>query len=282
MNSNQDIGVKFNYSVDKGSEVAKHWHSSLEIIYIITGTLIVNVNGITYNLGARDIIVVNSSEIHSTLCKNGNTAFMLQIPYQFCEKYIEDISIIKFNCNSVVFKEDEVSLNQLRNTLFEFFSTYKTKELGYQLKINSLIFNLLFILVNRFGVKCENLHTNKSDKYLKRLTLITEYVKKHYDEHLTLEFVAQKFYLNPEYFSRFFRRYMGTTFIKYLNNIRLEQVYMELVNTDRNIDEIITKNGFTNYKTFIKLFKQEYGCSPDKKRRQLKACNNNKYELNAN
>ena len=66
---------------------------------------------------------------------------------------------------------------------------------------------------------------------------------------------------------------MGTTFIKYLNNIRLEQVYMELVNTDCNIDEIITKNGFTNYKTFIKLFKQEYGCSPDKKRRQIKICN---------
>lgn len=67
---------------------------------------------------------------------------------------------------------------------------------------------------------------------------------------------------------------MGITFLKYLNSIRLEHAYIELVNTDHNISEIIERNGFKNYKMFTKLFKDEYDCSPNEKRKQIKINNN--------
>lgn len=269
VNINQDISVKFQYSVDKGSTISKHWHRSLEIIYLMTGSLEININGVDYILKENDLIVINPLEIHSTTCKYGNTAVVLQIPYQFCENYIDDISTTKFICTPNT-TEKTAYLNQLKEILFSFFEVYNKKQQGYKLKINSLIFNLLFILVSEFSKKDKKFDNKKSDKYLNRLALVINYVKQHYSEHITLESVANELYLNPEYFSRFFKKYMGVTFLKYLNIIRLEHAYIDLVNTDNTISQIIEHNGFTNDKMFIKLFKDKYGCSPNEKRKQLK------------
>lgn len=273
ININEDISVRFQYYDDKGSIISKHWHRSIEIIYIITGSLEVNINGVDYNLKENDLIVVNSLEIHSTICKYGNTAVVLQIPYQFCENYIDDMSTTKFFCNPTI-SEKMFAINKLREILVSFLVVYNKKEPGYKLKINSLIFNLLFILVKEFSKIDKKFDNKNSDKYLERLALIIDYVKKHYSEHITLESVARELYLNSEYFSRFFKKYMGITFLKYLNTIRLEHAYIDLVNTDNNISQIIEHNGFTNYKTFMKLFKDEYGCSPNEKRKQIKRNNN--------
>lgn len=275
INSNKDISVKFQYFKDNGSEISKHWHRSLEIIYLITGKLEVNINGVDYSLNENDIIVINTLEIHSTICKYGNTAIVLQVPYQFCENYIDNISTTKFICNPTITDEKKIlSINNLKEILFSFYNIYNKKELGYILKINSLIFNLLFILVNKLSIKDKKFDTNKSDKYLSRLDLIIEHVENHYSEYITLNSAAHELYLSPEYFSRFFKKYIGTTFLKYLNNIRLEHAYIELVNTDTNISQIIERNGFTNYKTFMKLFRAKYNCSPNEKRKQIRNNNN--------
>ena len=37
--SNQDVDVRFYLSVDQGSYVAPHWHNSLEIIYMLEGSM---------------------------------------------------------------------------------------------------------------------------------------------------------------------------------------------------------------------------------------------------
>ena len=60
---------------------------------------------------------------------------------------------------------------------------------------------------------------------------------------------------------------MGTTFLKYLNSVRLEHFYTDLTNTDLSISELIERNGFTNYKMFMKFFKDTYGNTPRETRK---------------
>ncbi len=269
---NHDINAKFNYFSDNGSIISKHWHRSLELIYIMTGSLEVNVNGIDYSMHENDLIVINSLTIHSTICKYKNTAVVLQIPYAFCENYIDDMSTTRFMCTpDISDNEILIYINELKIILLEFYHTYEKKELGYILKVNSLIFKLLFILVNKLSEKDKKFDIKQSDKYLNRLSIIIDYVKNHYREHITLESASNELYLNSEYFSRFFKKYMGITFFKYLNTIRLEHAYIDIVNTDNNISQIIDNNGFTNYKMFIKLFKDAYSCTPFEKRKQIKS-----------
>ena len=98
-----------------------------------------------------------------------------------------------------------------------------------------------------------------SQKYMERLACIADYVDEHYKEPITLQQGAGLLALNPEYFSRFFKKYMGVTFMDYVYAIRLKAAAHEILNTDLTIQTIMENNGFTNPKHFNKIFFEKYG-----------------------
>lgn len=265
---NEDISVMFLNVTDNARIVPKHWHNHMEIIYILDGYLEVDINNSMYLVEEDQLIVISPRDIHSTTHKDVNTSILLQIPYELLDNNIENIQNIHFKCNP--YTKDEQAIvyqNDIKNLLKSFAEIYRSKPLGYKLKINGLIYELLFILVNNFSTSFPKLNMQKTARYLDRLELITKYVKSHYAECITLNDVSAQAGLNPEYFSRFFKKYMGTTFLKYLNSVRLDHFFTDLTNTDYSIAELIERNGFTNYKMFIKLFKDTYGCPPSEMRK---------------
>lgn len=260
---NNDINIKFIHATDYGRFVSSHWHSSMEIIYILDGTLDVTINGITHILNADDLIVISPKCIHSTNHQLENTSILLQIPFSILQNNISNINNIFFKCYpDIITAKNSTALQNIKALLKEFATIYDSKPNCYTLKATSLLYDILFILINSFGVYSEIFDQKKSERYFDRLSLITQYVKEHYSECIDLNTISNEVGLNPEYFSRFFKKYMGTTFLKYLNNIRLEHVHSELLNTDYSISEIIERNGFTSYKQFISIFKETYGCKP--------------------
>ncbi len=88
-----NLDVNFKLFDDSGSYVANHWHNSLEIIYITSGDLQINMEGYTYNLKANECMFINSGIIHSTRCTYQNTSILLQVPLSFLNKYIPDFKI---------------------------------------------------------------------------------------------------------------------------------------------------------------------------------------------
>ena len=65
-----------------------------------------------------------------------------------------------------------------------------------------------------------------------------------------------------------FRKYTGQTFLAYVNQIRMEHFHTDLLETDKNITFLLDKNGITNYKGFLRKFKEAYGESPKEVRRK--------------
>jgi len=267
---NEDISVMFANMTDNARIIPKHWHNHMEIIYILDGYLEVDINNSEYLIEKDQLIVISPRDIHSTAHKLSNTSILLQIPYELLEDNIEAVQNIHFECNPYMKDIQYITYqDDIKILLKSFAEIYKNKPLGYKLKINSLIYDLLFILVNKFSTSLPKLNMQKTVRYLDRLELITKYVKKHYTECISLDDISAQAGLNPEYFSRFFKKYMGTTFLKYLNSVRLEHFYTDLINTDYSVTELIEKNGFTNYKMFMKLFKDTYGCTPSEMRKRV-------------
>lgn len=266
--ANGDINVYYNNRLVPPTVSPKHWHNHLEIIYILKGNLEVQINNSKYLIKENELIVISPKDIHSTAHKESNTGILLQIPFEFLEDNIEDINNIHFECNPYIESEDNrVFIEDIKHLLKSFSEVYENKTLGYKLEINSLIFHLLHILVNKFSTALPIVNVKKSFRHLDRLDLITKYVNNHYSEVISLDTISSQAGLNPEYFSRFFKKYMGITFVKYLNSVRLEHFYIELTNTDCSITDLIEKNGFCNYKVFMKLFKDTYGHTPSEIRR---------------
>lgn len=266
---NEDIRVVFLTIEDHQSNIVpKHWHNHMEIIYILEGSLEVAINNSVYVVQKDQLIVISPRDIHSTINKHGNKSILLQIPYEFLLDNIKDVQSLHFDCNPYIEDTEKAAFQEdIKLLLKSFANFYSSKPMGYRLKTNSIIYELLFILASKFSTSITKLDILNTVRYLDRLDLIIKYVKSHYIESISLDTISAHAGLNPEYFSRFFKKYMGMTFLNYLNSIRLQHFYTDLINTDYSITELIEKSGFTNYKVFMKLFKDTYGCTPKEARK---------------
>lgn len=91
---------------------------------------------------------------------------------------------------------------------------------------------------------------------------VREYLEEHYSEStLSLTVVAEKFYLNPSYLSRAFRKKHGITLIDYLNQIRIEQACILLMESNWKIYQIAERVGIPNPDYFGRCFRKKMGIS---------------------
>ena len=230
-----------------------------------------NISESNYMLKPGGFIVVNSKTIHSVICREKGRHLLLQIPYEILEKSISNIDIIKFNCYSAPAASDGNGNNAgVRETLEKLKSLFEApRDDGYILMFNSLVYELLYKLVKGFKSSADPALKKKTDRNIQRLGVVLQYARQHYAENITLQDAAEAVALNREYFARFFRKYMGMTFMEYVFAIRLEHVYYDIANTDYTIGSIADKHGFChNYKLFVKKFKEQYGCSPGEVRKR--------------
>ena len=100
--SNEDISAKYHNILVPPMVVPKHWHSHLEIIYILEGNLEVEINNSKYLIEENQLIVISPRDIHFTAHKESNTGILLQIPYEFLENNIDDVQNIHFECNPYI------------------------------------------------------------------------------------------------------------------------------------------------------------------------------------
>lgn len=92
----QRTNVRFYSSIDPGSYVPPHWHDAIEIIYLIEGALKVTVEGTTNILKDGQCTLIQSGQVHSTLCTHPNRSIVFQIPQTFMEKYLPEAGRLNF------------------------------------------------------------------------------------------------------------------------------------------------------------------------------------------
>lgn len=96
------------------------------------------------------------------------------------------------------------------------------------------------------------------------------YMKRHYNEPVTLTDIADRVYLNPAYFSTLFKQRMGKTFIEYVTELRLEDAKKRLASTDEKIAGVAESTGFSNIRHFNRVFKNETGVTPKEYRERIR------------
>lgn len=271
---NDAIDINLNYSIDEGSVVPKHFHDWIEIVYLVKGSLEVYDNNRMIPLKENDFVIINTMSIHSTRCIGGNQAILLQIPIAFLKKFMPDVVNYSFEID--LDTEDErvkTRLNRIRMLMQDLLLAYEIKAEGYIFRCYSLVFELLYICIHSFSRRIDEVTMMKSQKNQLRMRQIMDYVNRHYNEEVTLHDIADTVGLNQIYFSRFFKQQTGITFLEYLNTVRMEKIHKELLHTDYCIKDILEKNHFYNYKLFMRMFKNAYGCTPKELRKRIPAGN---------
>lgn len=96
--------------------------------------------------------------------------------------------------------------------------------------------------------------------------LVKQYIETHYAQDLTLNFLAEQVYLNPNYLSNVFTKVTGCNISKYVKHVRMKKAQELLRNTNQKIADIGTAVGYPNTSYFIKIFQQQFGTTPERYR----------------
>lgn len=99
------------------------------------------------------------------------------------------------------------------------------------------------------------------------LDRIRDYIRENYQKRLSLDDVADAFFMNRTYLSEMFRKRFGKNFVQYKNEVRIERAKVLLMNTRLSISQIAAQCGFDNTSYFAVVFRQITGCSPGQFRR---------------
>ena len=93
------------------------------------------------------------------------------------------------------------------------------------------------------------------------LNRIMAYVEAHLEEKITLQDMARKFYVSESTISHSFREKMGISFYRYVTQRRL--IAAKVLIAEGILLEVVGQQvGFSDYSSFYRAFRQEYGISP--------------------
>ena len=239
----------------------KHWHRSVEIFALIDGSLNFFLNEKKYHLQAGDFVLVNSNEVHSIYAPDPNETIVLQIPLGSFAGYYTEEQFIWFSHSE---KSDDERVFSLLNEMYERNTECR---MGYELQMLSCFYQLEYLLVTRYRKLEVHEELLKNTKQLKRLGVITGYLKEHYTEDISLEKLAGIFGYSPSYLSRMFQKYAKINYKDYLQSVRFEHAVKELEETEHQIGDIALNHGFPNSKAFSNLMRKKYGYLPNEYRK---------------
>ena len=97
------------------------------------------------------------------------------------------------------------------------------------------------------------------------------YIKEHFQKPLTLSELGERFYFSPNYLSALIKSRTGVSFKQFLQTLRMEAAMNLLRDSDEKVSDISQEVGFTDPAYFNRIFKKQFGVTPDSYRRNIKS-----------
>ena len=99
--------------------------------------------------------------------------------------------------------------------------------------------------------------------YNRQVDDILAYINQNIASPISIQQLAEQFFLSESYICRIFKSSTGTTINKYINARRIS-IAKALLNDGESVMEAYEKSGFTDYSNFFKAFTKAVGISPKK------------------
>ena len=266
-----------------GSLKALHPHTSKRsdlvsflCFVVLSGEGELKYEGDEYELAAGDCVFIDcrkayshstgySSDDHTTV--DNHTAPVENLwSLQWCHFYAPSLPAVyekyKERGGRPVFHPDDPT--PFTALLTDLYNLASSSDYIRDMRINEKLGSLLTLLME------QSWHPESVTVSRKRMELveIKNYLDEHYTEKITLDDLAEKFFINKFYLSKIFKETYGTTVNNYLISKRITRAKQLLRFTDMTVDEIGVSVGMGDANYFSRMFRKVEGSSPSEYRKQ--------------
>lgn len=251
--------------------VSVHWHEYAEFIWLQGGHMTAVVQADTYELEPGDLLVINSGELHMThisACPSQCPYVLMQLSAQRMSEYFPGREGLRFS--TLIRREELEKTPPLLQQLRAMQQLFEEGQDGYQLLFRARLFEFLHAMYQLHSAAAVRLTESASARDLNRIMDVVDWTQKHYRDPLSLDDAANHLSISKEYFCRIFKKYTGQTYLDYLCMLRTTRFYEGLRDSDQSIPTLMEQNGLTNYKTFLRMFHELYGTTPQKVRQRIR------------
>ncbi|MCF2555373.1 AraC family transcriptional regulator [Faecalicatena contorta] len=248
-------------------EVEYHYHDFDKITIFIKGKVTYMVEGKSYDLLPYDIVLVKHNDIHRLTVDNSEVyeRIIVYISPNFMNAY----QTADYDLSYCFQKAEEEHSNVLRIPSLEKSSLFRSitrlehsfSDEGYAAGLYRQVLFLEFMIhLNRAVQKnrLEYLDTNDCNM---KIVDILYYINEHITDDLTIDHIADTFYVSKYYMMRLFKQETGYTIGTYIAQKRL-LLAKELLLSGVPSTQVCFDCGYKDYSTFSRAYRKLFGESP--------------------
>ncbi len=252
---------------ENASESPLHYHDEVELLICLGGTKLIWVDEKEYILRPGEVAFINARIPHRTVDPPPFThVYLLQFRPEAYSTGDDNSRPLRHLSRFLNLSGDHPihifpAGHSLYDTLIRLIDEKERALPFYETFLRGEIYCVLGELY-RSGMLCDTEHVLGTAAIQKVMPALL-YTDEHYDEDLSLSSVANLCQMSEGYFCRQFKAATGSTFIEYLNFVRIHQAEKLLTRTARPVLDISMEVGFANVSYFNRIFRRFKSCSPN-------------------
>lgn len=249
-------------------DVELHHHDFFELYFLLSGDVTYIIESRLYHVMPGDMLLISPRELHQ-LCIRPEMSvyerYVLWVDPQVMTRLSTELTDLGA-CfdptrpgygNLLRLKPEERA--RIQDLMEALHRESQGNGFGSDLLRESLLVQLL-VTINRL-VSQEGAQPEEAGKSNLAVAKVIDYVNLHYGEPLSLDLLAEKFYVSKYHLSHEFNRQVGTSLYRYIQKKRL-LIARQLLAQGKRPNEVYSTCGFGDYAGFYRAFKAEYGAAP--------------------
>lgn len=249
-----------------------HWHSDIEIIMPVKNEYTVQVNNITHVLSEGDIIIIPSGEMHTLIAPEEGSRIIFQVEHAMLREVSGfDAAYSRFfPCAIFEKNEENDAYRKLRSLLNKIIQEKLDDDILAAAGIHALTLSF-FVEAGRICLRQNSRTTSENhlhrQSYIDTFFNVCKYINEHCAEEISLDTVVELSGFSKSHFIRLFKDFTGVTYYEYLQNRRMANAELLLIDTNNSISEVAMQSGYNSLATFNRVFKDSHDCTPTEYRK---------------
>ena len=272
MNYNQQFTI--NLKQDMGWHMHKlHFHEYIEITLILSDGGQVFLDKDMYPLNSNTLIVLKPNTLHRTTLLDSSQLFQRYV-LRIMPGMVEHLSTPHTNFSSILKNSSpcvQLSEAQARElaALFESLRTpVKDDEFGADVEQSITLLRILLRVCGairgsdpRAALPDAAASADAFNPDYERIQPILAYIRSHYTQPITLDFLAEHFHISKHYLCHTFKKGIGFSVMEYIIQARIIES-QRLLREGASVQEACEASGFRSYAHYIRTFTNYVGISP--------------------